>query len=188
MAQVSPRNASVEESIVLAFFDLSNQLAKLGEALAARAGLTTQQWLVLLQVAGDPNFHSSDGRTPLPAFGVTASEIAQARGVSRANVSILVTQLLGKGLIRWRPEAGDRRRRRLFVTARGRAALTRLDASRRRANRALLARLDTAERFTLLHALRACLDQVWQALATGHAPREAPHEETRSRAGTTAGG
>lgn len=160
-------DASVEESIVLAFFDLSNHLTKLGEGLAAQAGLTTQQWLVLLQVAGDPNFHAPDGRARLPASGVTGSEIAEARGVTRANVSALVAQLLGKGLIRQRPEAGDRRRRRLFVTPKGRAALARLEAARRRANRALLARLSEAERADLLRTLRACLDQVWHAVEAG---------------------
>jgi len=41
----------------MALFNLSNQLGKLGEGLAAQAGLTTQQWLGLLKVAGDPNAH-----------------------------------------------------------------------------------------------------------------------------------
>jgi hypothetical protein len=56
MPRALPGTASVEESIVLTLFDLSNHLGKLGEGLAGRAGLTTQQWLLLLQVAGDPNF------------------------------------------------------------------------------------------------------------------------------------
>lgn len=167
MSRTLSLDASVEESIVLAFFDLGNHLAKLGEGLAAHAGLTTQQWLVLLQVAGDPNFHAPDGRARLPVAGVTGSEIAEARGVTRANVSALVTQLLGKELLEQRPVAGDRRRRRLFVTPKGRAALARLEAGRRRANRALLARLSEAERAALLRALRACLDEVWHALEAG---------------------
>ena len=149
--------ASVEESIVLAVLDLSNQLGKLGEGLAAHAGLTTQQWLVLLQVAGDPNFHAPDGQAAPSKGGVLGSEIALARGVSRASVSTLVAQLLGKGLIRREAEASDRRRKGLSVTAKGRAALARLEASRRRANRTLLAELAAKDRAVLLHALRACL-------------------------------
>lgn len=142
---------------MLAVLDLSNQLGKLGEGLAARAGLTTQQWLVLLQVAGDPNFYVPEGRAARSPGGVLGSEIAEARGVSHANVSTLVAQLLGKGLVRQQPEVGDRRRKGLSITAKGRAALARLAASRRRANRVLLAELGEKERAVLLHSLRACL-------------------------------
>lgn len=165
-AAVSGR-ASLEESIVLALFDLSNQLGKLGEGLASRAGLTTQQWLVLLQVAGDPNFHVPGGRPSLPAHGVMGSEIAEARGVSRANVSALVAQLQVKGLVRQTPVDGDRRRKRLFITAKGRAALAQLEAARRRANRALVVDLAPHDRKTLLQALRACLGQAWRAIEAG---------------------
>ena len=156
---------------MLAVLDLSNQLGKLGEGLAARAGLTTQQWLVLLQVAGDPNFHVPAGQTARPKDGVLGSEIALARGVSRASVSTLVAQLLGKGLVRKQSEAGDRRRKGLLITAKGRAALARLDASRRRANRVLLAELGARERAALLHALRACLRCAAASVAGAPGPR-----------------
>lgn len=141
----------------MALFNLSNQLGKLGEGLAAQAGLTTQQWLVLLQVAGDPNFHGATGGARAPKAGVLASEIAIARGVSRASVSTLIAQLVAKGLIRQESEEGDRRRKTLTVTARGRATLARLDSGRRRSNRTLLRELGARERSVLLQALRACL-------------------------------
>lgn len=157
MARAVSEKASVEESIVLAVLDLSNQLGKLGEGLAARAGLTTQQWLVLLQVAGDPNFHAPGGRPTRARGGVLGSEIALARGVSRASVSTIVAQLLAKGLVRQQPEEGDRRRKGLSITAKGRAALARLQASRRRANRVLLAELRAEQRSVLLRSLHACL-------------------------------
>lgn len=141
----------------MALFNLSNQLGKLGEGLAAQAGLTTQQWLVLLQVAGDPNFHTSDPEPSPRRSGVLGSEIALARGVSRASVSTLIAQLLSKGLIREKSEAHDRRRKRLSMTAKGRATLARLDSGRRAANRTLLRELDAGERRALLQALRSCL-------------------------------
>ncbi len=141
----------------MALFNLSNQLGKLGEGLAARAGLTTQQWLVLLQVAGDPNFPVHHGQAARRRGGVLASEIALARGVSRASVSTLIAQLAGKGLLRQESEAGDRRRKRLTMTAKGRATLARLDSGRRRANRSLLRELKVRERAVLLESLRACL-------------------------------
>jgi len=156
---------------VLAVLDLSNQLGKLGEGLAAHAGLTTQQWLVLLQVAGDPNFYRPDGRALISTGGVLGSEIAEARGVSRASVSILVAQLLGKGMVRRLPEAFDRRRKGLSITAKGRAALARLDASRRHANRVLLAELGGKERAALLRSLHACLRCAAASVAAAPEPR-----------------
>jgi DNA-binding MarR family transcriptional regulator len=171
MPRAVPEKASVEESIVLAVLDLSNQLGKLGEGLAAHAGLTTQQWLILLQVAGDPNFHQPGGRAARPSGGVLGSEIALARGVSRASVSTLVAQLLGKRLIRRQPEAGDRRRKGLSITAKGRTALARLDASRRLANRVLLAELSARERAALLRSLHACLRCAAASVAAAPEPR-----------------
>jgi DNA-binding MarR family transcriptional regulator len=171
MARAVPQKASVEESIVLAVLDLSNQLGKLGEGLAGQAGLTTQQWLVLLQVAGDPNFHMPDGWAARATGGVLGSEIAEARGVSRASVSTLVAQLLAKGLVRQQPETGDRRRKGLSITAKGRAALARLAASRRRANRTLLAELSQRERAVFLRSLRACLRCAAASVAEAPGPR-----------------
>lgn len=167
MARESQGRSTVEESLVLALFDLANQIGKLGEELAAREGLTTQQWMVLLQVAGDPNFISPETGLRSPEVGVTASEIAEARGVSRANVSALVAQLLRKGLIRQEAEPGDRRRKALLITGAGREALARLEPARRLANRALLADLSAGERRQLLTALQACLRRLWQADQAG---------------------
>jgi DNA-binding MarR family transcriptional regulator len=188
MPRAVPAKASVEESIVLAVLDLSNQLAKLGEGLAAHAGLTTQQWLVLLQVAGDPNFHAPDGRVARSKGGVLGSEIALARGVSRASVSTLVAQLLGKGLVRQQPEAGDRRRKGLSISAKGRSALTRLDARRRRANRTLLGELGVKERAVLLHALRACLRCAAASVAGAPGPPGSVRRPRRTRSEAAHGG
>lgn len=151
------RAVAVEESIVLALFDLANLLVRRGDALAATAGLTTQQWLVLLQIAGDPNFREPTGATgaPLP------SEIARARGVTRATVSSVVAALKRRGLVREQVDADDARRRRLAVTPAGHEAIERIQPLRRAANRRLLAGLDRGERRALLRGLEACLDALW---------------------------
>lgn len=154
--------ATIEEALVLTLFDLTNQLSKLGEDVAASANLTTQQWMVLLQIAGDPNF-------PIPMYmprregsaGVLASDIALARGVSRASVSVLITQLMKLGLIRQEEEEGDRRRKRLFVTESGQQTIDALEEARRSANRELFVDLDDAERDALLASLRKCLGRLW---------------------------
>lgn len=150
---------SVEEGVVLALFDVTNQLHKLGDEVAAGAGLTTQQWLVLLQVAGDPNFHQPV-RSPADDADTVGSGIARARGVTRANVSTLVAQLVAKGYLRQQEQTRDRRRKRLLITEQGRRALAAIEPARRDANRKLLGGLDVAERAQLLRSLRACLEHL----------------------------
>ena len=171
---------SVEDSIVLTLFDIANQLGKLGEGVASRAGLTTQQWLMLLQIAGDPNFAVPGNGPTRGGPGVMACEIAQARGVSRANVSMLVRQLLRMGLVSQLEQADDRRRRHLALTRAGRSALADIDTARREANRNLFAGLTAAERRQLLRALHACLERLWIVDSAGGVGR-APASPARRR-------
>ena len=56
----------LEESLILTLYDLVNHLTKNGENLALIGDLTVQQWLVLLQIAGDPNFPSSASKEGSP--------------------------------------------------------------------------------------------------------------------------
>jgi DNA-binding MarR family transcriptional regulator len=144
---------SLEESLVLTLFDLANHLVRRGEKLALTAGLTTQQWLVLLQIAGDPNFPYSERDT---STRVLASDIARMRGVSRATISAIVSSLKARALIREDPDPEDRRRRYLELTPAGAAALQAIEPARRTANRRLLGEL---ERF--LRYLQSCLAILW---------------------------
>ena len=148
----------LEESVVLALFDLANHLQRRGERLASVAGLTTQQWLVLLQIAGEPNFpHSArdeDNR-------VLASDIARVRGVSRATISAVVSALKKLGLIREDADPADRRRRYLAITRAGADAIVAIEPQRRAANQRLLDGLDQADRKRMLAYLERCLGVLW---------------------------
>ena len=161
---------SVEEGVVLALFDVANQLYKLGDEVAAGAGLTTQQWLVLLQVAGDPNFARPAGNGATAGEATVGSGIARDRGVSRANVSTLVSQLIAKGYVQQQEHARDRRRKQLLVTEQGRRALATVEGARRESNRKLLGGLAPAERVQLLKSLRACLEHLWVTAGSGGVP------------------
>lgn len=145
---------------MLALFDLANHVARRGERLAGVAGLTTQQWLVLLQVAHDPNFPSAGGASDAP---VLASDIARARGVSRATISTIVSALKRRGLIREEVGADDARRRHLEVTEAGAAAIEAIQPARQAANQRLLGALPAADRARFLRYLRGCLDVLWEA-------------------------
>jgi DNA-binding MarR family transcriptional regulator len=152
----------VEESIVLALLDLANHLEREGERLARTASLTTPQWLVLLHIAGDPSLPAPPGDRAPPERGVLASDIADARGVSRASISVVVSSLLRRGLARQIPDPRDRRRRCLVLTTAGHRAVRRIEPLRRDANRRLLRDLNRTQRRELLDRLEACLRTLWR--------------------------
>jgi len=153
---------STEESLILTLLDLANHLTRNGERIAQQEGLTAQQWLLLLQIAGDPNFPGL-GAPSEAGTAVLASTIATARGVSRPTISALVGSLVQKGLVSQAEEPGDRRQKALRATPAGLAALARIEPTRRRANKALLAGFEPSEISLVLHVLRSCLDALWTA-------------------------
>jgi len=158
MSRTKPQSETgeMEGAIVVALLDVASHLQRRGERLAQRGNLTTQQWMVLLEIAGDPSFGRARGLS-LPTDGVLPSTIARGRGVSRATVSALVAELERQGLIRQIDDAEDRRRRRLQITAAGRRALAAIEPDRRRANRRLVAPLSASEQAALLDQLQRCL-------------------------------
>ena len=171
---------TAEDSIVLTLFDIANELGKLGDGVSSKAGLTTQQLLMLLQIAGDPNFAVPKDGPSRNGPGIMASEIARARGVSRANVSILVAQLLRMGLVSQAEQPDDRRRKHLTVTDAGRRAVADIEAARHEANQNLFASLTPMERKQLLRSLRACLERLWLVDRSGGVGR-APAQAARRR-------
>ncbi len=144
---------------MLALFDLANLLVRRGDRLAAVAELTTQEWLVLLQLAGDPNFPSTGPAVATPPL---ASDIARARGVTRATVSAVVSSLKERGLVTMTPDPTDARRHRLAVTPAGAARIATIEPARQAANRRLLDRLDRKARVAFHQYLLSCLDVLWE--------------------------
>jgi DNA-binding MarR family transcriptional regulator len=190
MARPTLFTRTLEDSIVLMLFDIANELGKLGDGVSSRAGLTTQQWLMLLQIAGDPNFAMPKDSPSRNGAAVMASEIARARGVSRANVSTLVTQLMRMGLVSQTEQSDDRRRKHLAVTDAGRRALAAIESARHEANQNLLASLSPTERRQLQRALRACLERLWlvdRSGGVGHAPLQSNRRRSQRARRTSPG-
>ncbi|MFC7331696.1 MarR family winged helix-turn-helix transcriptional regulator [Rhodocista pekingensis] len=138
-----------EDAVALCLVDVANALSRQSEAILEQAGLTAPQWTVLLNVAGDANFHDETKMTG----SIFSSEIAAARGLSRPHISATVTELIRKGLIRQDDDPQDRRRKLLSVTGQGLAVLRRLQPLRQSVNDMLLADLSPTERERLLHTL-----------------------------------
>ncbi len=149
---------SIEESIVLSIFDLSNQLKKIGDDVYQKVGLTTQQWLILLHLANNPNLpflkrekHHKD---------LMASELAESLNVSRANITNLINVLLDKGLIRQYEDKDDRRKKRLKLTKKGVTLLNNTQPSRLGVINYLTEGFNRAEKETFLLFLEACMNKL----------------------------
>ncbi len=150
--------SSIEESIVLSIFDLSNQLKKIGDDVYQKVGLTTQQWLILLHLANNPNLpffkrekHSKD---------LMASELADSLNVSRANITNLINVLLDKGLIRQYEDKDDRRKKRLKLTKKGITLVNNTQPSRLGVINYLTEGFDSAEKKTFLRFLETCMNKL----------------------------
>ncbi len=149
---------SIEESIVLSIFDLSNQLKKIGDEVYQKVGLTTQQWLILLHLANNPN---------LPFFkrekhkkDLMASELADSLNVSRANITNLINVLLEKGLIKQVEDNEDRRKKRLKLTKKGIALVEDTQPNRFAVIKYLTEGFNEDEKKTFLLFLEACMNKL----------------------------
>ncbi len=154
---------SFEESIVLTLFDLVNHLTKSGERMSREIGLTVKEWILLLQVAGDPNFPAPDAAD---RGSTTASTIAGTRGVSRAHISSLVAALVRKGMLQQIPGSQDRRWKHLRLTPAGAAALARIEPKRHRANQALFTGCSSEQLSGILEGLQDSLTRLCRSSAT----------------------
>lgn len=151
----------LEESVILMLFDVVNYMTKNSEIMAIEGGLTVQQWLVLLQIAGDPSFPITPLAPNSDGAGVLASDIATARGVSRANISTVITALLHKRFVRQTDDPNDRRRKFLTITNKGMKALEQIEPVRSGLNDTLFADFSDEEMTAALQFLRCCLDKLW---------------------------
>ncbi len=149
---------SIEESIVLSIFELSNQLKKIGDEVYQKVGLTTQQWLILLHLANNPNLPFLKREKHLK--NLMASELADSLNVSRANITNLINVLLDKGLIKQYEDKDDRRKKRLKLTKKGVTLVENTQPSRLGVIKFLTEGFTGEEKKTFLLFLETCMSKI----------------------------
>lgn len=140
--------------IIWHILKISNRLNKYGDNISQEVGLTTQQWLIMLYLAGDPNipyFDREQHTKPL-----MASELAEAFNVSRPNVTKLINGLLRKGMVEQVVDEVDRRKKRLKLTPDGVALLKKLETGRKTFNNNLLKDFSAKDKDQFLEFLAHC--------------------------------
>jgi len=134
--------------------EIADLLKKYGEMITAREGITSQQWLIMLYLAGDPNipyFEREEHLKPL-----MASELAEAFNVSRPNITNLLNGLIKKKLITQVEDDVDRRKKRLKLTKKGDSLLQKLEPGRKEFNENFFEGLSERERKSMLKYLAVC--------------------------------
>jgi DNA-binding MarR family transcriptional regulator len=147
---------TVEESIVFNVVLLADTLKKKGDSLCQRLGITTQQWIIMLHLASDPNIpyieETNTGNKML------ACELAEAINVSRPNITNLLNSLMEKGMVTQVESKDDRRKKFLSLTHKGWNLVQTIEPYRHKANSHLLEELDLDEKRRFLFYLTSCLD------------------------------
>jgi DNA-binding MarR family transcriptional regulator len=144
---------TVEASIVMTLLNITDTIVKNGDIICQQFGITTQQWLILLHLAADPNIaFVEESKMARPIF---ASDLAEALNVSRPNITSLVTTLTEKKLIEQIMDKSDRRKKFLTLTIEGRRILEAIEPYRHRANERFLTQLSMGQRAQFLSFLRS---------------------------------
>ncbi len=151
---------TLEETLVFLLLNLANQMQRNGDGIADQVSLTTQQWLILLFIAGDPNIPRMEELRSERGF--LASEIAESLGVSRPNITVLVNSLIRKGLVEQGTDKEDRRRKRLRLTSKGWQTIHKMEPVRHRSNRALFTHVEETDLLHLQRILGQLLKRIYR--------------------------
>ena len=155
---------TVEESIVLTLLGLVDTITKKGEVQCQRFGITMNQYLIMLYLAGDPNIEYI--AESAPNRPIVASQLAAALNVSRPNITNLLNLLMEKKLISQGRDKGDWRKKPLILTDDAWALLEKMQPRRVSINKKLLAHLSDCEKKLFLSSLEKCKDCLHQEECT----------------------
>lgn len=147
-----------ESIIVSSILRLASLLRKRGDAICHQFGVTTQQWLILLYLAKDPNLYL-DGEIA-DAKPMLAADLADVLNVSRPNITNLLNSLIEKGLVRQEENTNDRREKHLILTTEGIKVVNAIEPLRHKANKKLLAQFSDQEKDDVLHVVRAAIGEL----------------------------
>ncbi len=145
---------TLDASILFSIIDLTSQIRLRGDLIYKFAGITTQQYVILLHLAKDPNipFIENGDYTE----GMFASELADSLKVSRPGVTNLLKTLMQKGLVKQVEDEQDRRKKRLFLAPAARKLILEIEPLRKEANSAFLSQFNTEEKEQFLSFIERC--------------------------------
>ena len=135
---------TLDASLLFSIIDLTSQIRLRGDLIYKFANITTQQYVVLLHLANDPNIpyiEKGDFNK-----GMLASELADSMRISRPGMTNLLKILIQKGLVNQSEDVLDRRRKRLKLSEEGEQLILEMEPLRKEANGAFLNQFNDKEK------------------------------------------
>jgi DNA-binding MarR family transcriptional regulator len=146
---------NINASIIFHVIRFSETIKKHGDILTQQYGITTQQWLILLLLAKDPNIiYLQENPQDKPML---AKELAEAMNVSRANITNLLNVLMRKKLIKQVADKVDKRRKRLILSKEGEKVVGLLEEPRKKRNNRLFGNFSREEKDSFIAFIKTAL-------------------------------
>jgi DNA-binding MarR family transcriptional regulator len=146
---------TLNASLIFHIIKLSDTIKKYGDTMTQAYGITTQQWLILLLLAKDPNMiYHKDKKMEKPML---AKDLADAMNVSRANITNLLRVLIRKKMIVQIEDDLDKRNKKLLLTREGERVISELEIPRHKGNERLLGGFSKLEKEQLIAFVQAIL-------------------------------
>jgi len=142
----------LETSILLGIYETAIKLVSKNVEFIQKAGLSNQQWIILIHLAKDPNLpYLIREKHNKPMM---ATELAESLGVTRANITNLLNVLITKKLVKQIEDKEDRRIKRLVLTDKAERLIMRIHPDRMESNKAQLKGLNIQEKKQFLSHLQ----------------------------------
>jgi DNA-binding MarR family transcriptional regulator len=147
---------NIEATIIQHLLEFADQMRRGGDIVLSPAdNITSQQWLILLHLSGDPNLPSYYRRRN--GDPIHASELAKLINVTKANITNLLNALAEKGLILQVEDEFDRRKKCLYLSDKGKNLISKIAPRRLQANERLFAHFSEDEKRNFLDYIIRCV-------------------------------
>jgi len=151
----------LETSILLGIYETAIKLVSKNLEFVQKAGLSNQQWVILIHLAKDPNLPYLIRETH--ENPMMASELADSMGVTRANITNLLSILMEKKLVKQIEDKVDRRIKRLMLTPKGKKLIENMQPERIASNKEHLKGLTKEEKKQFLLYLQKITDNIMKS-------------------------
>lgn len=161
---------NINSSLIFHILKFSDTIRRFGDEITQRYGITTQQWLIMLLLAKDPNMvYLKERKKDQP---ILAKDLADAMNVSRANITNLVNVLINKNLIRQITDGIDKRRKMLELTPEGEHIILELEKPRQIRNQLLFSTFSMEEKMHFISFIRTSLMVIYSSRSGNNASVE----------------
>lgn len=143
---------TLETSILLGIYETAIKLVSKNVEFVQKAGLSNQQWIILIHLAKDPNLPYLIRENHVKPM--MASELADSLNVTRANITNLLSVLINKKLIKQIEDTEDRRIKRLVLTPKAEKLIKEMHPERLKSNKEHLEGISKEEKKMFLNILQ----------------------------------